>query len=159
MEFISYPGPDVQAEDTATAITQVNHKCYHVMEHHLGYAGSLPGAASHHSSSDQPRDKTKRPKHYYTGRLQCHSSRRPCESAEPLTSAVTVLCEEKCLTVCLFVPLKSMTPNDGDSTTVADTKRAILSSVSGRYSRDAYNYVLESVRVSVCVWALSCLLK
>lgn len=67
----------------------------------------------------------------------------------PLKTATTVLCEEKSPTVSLIVPLKSMieqsmAPNDGDSTTVADTKRAILSNISGRYSGDAYTFLLES---------------
>ncbi|XP_057197562.1 zinc finger BED domain-containing protein 4-like [Triplophysa rosa] len=67
----------------------------------------------------------------------------------PLKTSTTVLCEEKSPTVSLIVPLKSMieqsmAPNDGDSPTVADTKRAILSNISGRYSGDAYNLLLES---------------
>ncbi|MBN3306654.1 ZBED4 protein, partial [Amia calva] len=67
----------------------------------------------------------------------------------PLKTATTVLCDEKSPTLSLIVPLKSMieqsmTPNDGDSTTVADTKRATLSNISGRYNGDAYNYLLES---------------
>ncbi len=67
----------------------------------------------------------------------------------PLKTATTVLCEEKSPTVSLIVPLKSMieqsmAPNDGDTPTVADTKRAILSNISGRYSGDAYNLLLES---------------
>ncbi|XP_060792575.1 zinc finger BED domain-containing protein 4-like [Neoarius graeffei] len=66
----------------------------------------------------------------------------------PLKTATTVLCEEKSPAVSLIVPLKnmieqSMTPNDGDSTAVADTKSAILSNISGRYSGDAYNFLLE----------------
>ncbi|XP_039595872.1 uncharacterized protein LOC120517539 [Polypterus senegalus] len=39
---------------------------------------------------------------------------------------------------------QNMAPNDSDSPTVADTKRAILSNISGRYSGDVYNYLLES---------------
>lgn len=67
----------------------------------------------------------------------------------PLKTATTVLCEEKTPTVSLIVPLKnmieqSMAPNDSDSPTVADVKRAILSNISGRYSGDVYNYLLES---------------
>ncbi|XP_051785588.1 zinc finger BED domain-containing protein 4-like [Erpetoichthys calabaricus] len=67
----------------------------------------------------------------------------------PLKTATTVLCEEKRPTVSLIVPLKNMieqnmAPNDSVSPTVADTKRAILSNISGRYSGDVYNYLLES---------------
>ncbi|XP_039595172.1 uncharacterized protein LOC120517114 [Polypterus senegalus] len=67
----------------------------------------------------------------------------------PLKTATTVLCEEKRPTVSLIVPLKNMieqnmAPNDSDSPTVADTKRAILSNISGRYSGDVDNYLLES---------------
>ncbi|XP_054623684.1 E3 SUMO-protein ligase ZBED1-like [Dunckerocampus dactyliophorus] len=66
----------------------------------------------------------------------------------PLKTATTVLCEEKRPTVSLIAPLKSMieqsmTPNDGDSTTVSDTKTAILRNIADRYSGDAYNYLLE----------------
>ncbi|KAL0202589.1 hypothetical protein M9458_000607, partial [Cirrhinus mrigala] len=67
----------------------------------------------------------------------------------PLKTATTVLCKEKRPTVSLIVPLKNMieqnmAPDDSDSSTVADTKTAILSNISGRYSRDVYNYLLES---------------
>ncbi|XP_065103982.2 E3 SUMO-protein ligase ZBED1-like [Paramisgurnus dabryanus] len=67
----------------------------------------------------------------------------------PLKTATTVLCEEKTPTVSLIVPLKnmieqSMAPNDSDSPTVTDVKRAILTNISGRYSGDVYNYLLES---------------
>ncbi|XP_037834762.1 E3 SUMO-protein ligase ZBED1 isoform X4 [Kryptolebias marmoratus] len=67
---------------------------------------------------------------------------------DPLKTATTVLCEEKSPPVSLIVPLKSMieqsmTPNHDDSTTVADTKRAILSNISGTYSGDIYNFLLE----------------
>ncbi|KAL7829121.1 hypothetical protein SRHO_G00327550 [Serrasalmus rhombeus] len=63
-------------------------------------------------------------------------------------TATTVLCEEKSPTVSLIVPLKSMieqsmTPNDGDSTTVANTKTAILTNIANRYSGDAFNYLVE----------------
>ncbi len=66
----------------------------------------------------------------------------------PLKTATTVLCEEKSPTVSLIVPLKSvieqrMTPNDGNSTTMANTKMAILRNIADRYSGDAYNYLLE----------------
>ncbi|KAM8732386.1 E3 SUMO-protein ligase ZBED1-like [Acanthopagrus schlegelii] len=66
----------------------------------------------------------------------------------PLKTATTVLCEERSPTVSLIVPLKSMieqnmTPNDGDSTTVANTKTAILTNIANRYSGDAFNYLLE----------------
>ncbi|KAL7841202.1 hypothetical protein SRHO_G00248930 [Serrasalmus rhombeus] len=66
----------------------------------------------------------------------------------PLKTATTVLCEEKSPTVSLIVPLKSMikqsmTPNDGDSTTVANTKTAILMNIANRYSGDAFNYLVE----------------
>lgn len=54
----------------------------------------------------------------------------------------------------LIVPLKimieqSMTPKNGDSTAVAETKSAILRNVSGRYSGDAYNYLLESAALDL----------
>ncbi|KAE8297845.1 hypothetical protein D5F01_LYC02317 [Larimichthys crocea] len=67
---------------------------------------------------------------------------------QPLKTATTVLCEEKSPTVSLIVPLKSMieqsmTPDDGDSTTVANTKTAILTNIANRYSGDAFNYLLE----------------
>lgn len=63
----------------------------------------------------------------------------------PLRTAITVLCEEKSPTMSLIVPLKSMveqsmTPNDADSTTMVNTKTAILR--NNRYSRNAYNYLL-----------------
>nr|XP_057922488.1 E3 SUMO-protein ligase ZBED1-like [Doryrhamphus excisus] len=66
----------------------------------------------------------------------------------PLKTATTVLCEEKRPTVSLIAPLKSMieqsmTPNDGDSTTVADTKTAILRNIADGYSGDSYDYLLE----------------
>ncbi|KAI4881690.1 hypothetical protein NFI96_031341 [Prochilodus magdalenae] len=66
----------------------------------------------------------------------------------PLKKATTVLCEEKSPTVSLIVPLKSMieqsmTPNDGDSTTMANTKTAILTNIANRYSGDAFNYLVE----------------
>ncbi|KAL7880871.1 hypothetical protein SRHO_G00031250 [Serrasalmus rhombeus] len=66
----------------------------------------------------------------------------------PLKTATTVLCEEKSPTVSLIVPLKSMieqsmTPNGGDSTTVANTKTAILTNIANRYSGDAFNYLVE----------------
>ncbi len=143
------------------------------MEFNIGYAGSLPGAASCHSSSaHQPRHKTKCPKHWHTGHLR-HTYISlliiPCMivyvtnkqepwtlnlvNAEDLVKLLnplkTATTEKKRPTVSLIVPLKnmieqSMVPNDGDSPTVTDTKRAILSNVSGRYSGDAYNYLLES---------------
>ena len=67
---------------------------------------------------------------------------------QPLKTATTVLCEEKSPTVSLIVPLKSMieqnmTPNDGDSTTVANTKTAIHTNIANRYSGDVFNYLLE----------------
>lgn len=65
-----------------------------------------------------------------------------------LKTATTVVCEEKSPTVSLIVTLKSMieqrmTANDGDSTTMANTKTAILRNIADRYSGDAYNYLLE----------------
>ncbi|KAI4889174.1 hypothetical protein NFI96_009756 [Prochilodus magdalenae] len=36
-----------------------------------------------------------------------------------------------------------MTPNDGDSTTMANTKTAILTNIANRYSGDAFNYLVE----------------
>jgi len=68
---------------------------------------------------------------------------------KPLKTATTVLCDEKSPTVSLIVPLKSMiqqsmAPNDDDSTAMANTKSTILNNISGRYSGDAYNYLLES---------------
>ncbi|KAI4875122.1 hypothetical protein NFI96_026829 [Prochilodus magdalenae] len=61
----------------------------------------------------------------------------------PLKTATTVLWEEESPTASLIVPLKnmieqSMTPDEGDSTTVGD-----LSTISGRYSGDAYTFLLE----------------
>ena len=48
---------DVQAKVATITCTQVDHGRYHAMEQHLGYAGSLPGAANRcSSSSHQPRD-------------------------------------------------------------------------------------------------------
>lgn len=37
----------------------------------------------------------------------------------------------------------NMTPNHGDSTTVADMKYAVLNNISSGYSRDAYSSLLE----------------
>lgn len=66
----------------------------------------------------------------------------------PLKTVTTVLCEEKNPSVSLIVPLKSMieqsmTPHHDDSTTVADTKRAILTNISDTYSGALNNFLLE----------------
>lgn len=67
----------------------------------------------------------------------------------PLKTPTTVLCDQKSRTLSLIVPLKSMieqsmTPSDGDSITMVDTKSVILHNIWGRYSGDTHNYLLES---------------
>lgn len=49
---------------------------------------------------------------------------------------------------------QSMTPNNGDSTTMADTKRGILCNITGRHSVDAYNYLLESAVLDPRFWTV-----
>ena len=60
-----------------------------------------------------------------------------------------MLCDEKIPTVSLIFPLKhmieqSMAPDEHDSSTVANTKKAILKNITDRYSGAAFDYLLES---------------
>lgn len=76
-----------------------------------------------------------------------------------LKTATTVLCDQKSPTVSLIVPLtsmieQSMTPSNGDSITMVDTKSAILCNILGRYSGDAHNYLLESTALDPRFWTL-----
>ncbi|XP_057186792.1 E3 SUMO-protein ligase ZBED1-like [Triplophysa rosa] len=66
---------------------------------------------------------------------------------KPLKTATTVLCDEKNPTMSLIVPFKhmieqNMAPNEEDSLTVSNTKRAILNNLSDRY-RLEHNHLLE----------------
>ncbi|KAK0149249.1 Zinc finger BED domain-containing protein 1 [Merluccius polli] len=141
--FNGYRVVNFQAETATIAITQVNHGRYDAVEQHVGYAGSLPRAAScHNSSSHQPRVKTKRSIDTLDS-CDVRDAEDLVKLLCPLKTATTVLREEKSPTVSLIVPLKSMieqsmTPNDGDSTTTA-----ILTNIANRYSGDAFNYLLE----------------
>lgn len=134
----SYRCVNVQAEVATTAITQLNHGRYHAMEQHLGYASAASRVAAALTSPEIRQNV-----------CDILDAEDLVKLLNPLKTATSGLCEETSPTVSLIVPLKSMieqsmTPNDGDSTTVADARRAVLSNILGRYSRDAYNYLLET---------------
>lgn len=66
---------------------------------------------------------------------------------KPLKTAATVMCDEKSPTASLNEPLKhiiekKMSPIEGDSSTVASIRRAILSNLCSRYSHE-HHYLLE----------------
>lgn len=80
------------------------------------------------------------PKHWYTRHLRHREYRRPCEASKSFKDSYHSLVWREDP----HMIEQSMAPNVRDFPTVADVKRAILSNISGRYSGDAYNYLLES---------------